>query len=61
MHLDWSISVWQVLAALWVTFLFFFTIIRKLDRLIAIFEEYPPHRHIGEELIFPKGMRPNGD
>jgi hypothetical protein len=61
MHLDYSVSVWQVVAAIWVTFVFFFGIVRKLDKIIAIFEEYPPHRHIGDELIYPKGMRPNGD
>lgn len=63
MRLDWSVSVWQVAAALWFGFLFFFAVVRKLDRLLAIFEEYPPHRHFAgiHEPIYPKGMRPNGD
>lgn len=61
MHLDWSVSVWQVSVAIWFIFVFFFTVVRKLDKIIAIFEEFPPHRHLGNDLIYPKGMKPNGD
>ena len=61
MKLDWSVSVWQVLAVVWICFVFFFSVIRKLDALIVVFKEYPPHRHIHSEIIYPKGMRPNGD
>ena len=63
MRLDWTISVWQVAAVCWFGFLFFFTVVRKLDKLIATFEEYPPHKHIAGigEPLYPKGMKPNGD
>lgn len=59
MRFDWNIPVWQVFTAIWITFVFFFTVIRKLDILIAILKEYPPHKHIGDTIIFPKGMKPD--
>lgn len=61
MRLDWNVPVWQVLAMVWVVFLFFFGVMRKLDKLISIFEEYPPHKHVFGKVMYPKGMKPNGD
>lgn len=63
MTFDWTISIWQVLTVIWLTFIFFFVLVRKVDKLMLILEDYPPHKHvrgIGEP-IYPKGMRPNGD
>ena len=62
-RLDWTVSVWQVVTVLWVSFVFFFAVLRKLDKIIAIFEEFPPHRHVhgSPEPIYPRGMKPNGD
>lgn len=60
MKLDWSVSVWQVCTAIWVVIIFFFGVMRKLDRIIAMLNEFPPHRHVGDQTIYPKGMRPNG-
>lgn len=30
----------------------------KITRGLALFQEYPPHRHVGKEIIYPKGMKP---
>ena len=30
----------------------------KITRGLAVFQEYPPHRHVGKDILFPKGMKP---
>jgi len=30
----------------------------KLMRGLAIFQEFPPHRHVGKDVLYPKGMKP---
>jgi hypothetical protein len=30
----------------------------KIVRGLAIFREFPPHRHLGKEVLYPKGMKP---
>jgi len=57
MHWDPIVRVFEfllgsgVLGFLWKT-------LRKLDRLIVVFEEYPPHRHVGNSIIYPRGREP---
>jgi hypothetical protein len=30
----------------------------KITRGLAIFREYPPHRHVGKDILYPRGMKP---
>jgi hypothetical protein len=30
----------------------------KITRGLAIFQEYPPHRHVGKDVLYPRGMKP---
>jgi hypothetical protein len=30
----------------------------KVTRGLAIFQEFPPHRHVGKDVFYPKGMKP---
>lgn len=29
-------------------------------RLASVMRDFPPHRHIGHEIVYPKGMAPGG-
>ena len=31
----------------------------RLGRIISLFEQFPPHRHFGSHIFYPKGMDPN--
>lgn len=36
-----------------------YKVMRRVDRFLAIFEDYPPHRHVnGSRIIYPKGYEP---
>ena len=39
-------------------FYFLWRILAKLTRLLDIFTEYPPHRHVTGQLLYPKGYAP---
>jgi len=32
---------------------------RALNLWLDIMREFPPHRHVGQEISYPKGMRPD--
>jgi hypothetical protein len=29
-----------------------------LIKLLVIFKEFPPHRHVDEQIVYPMGMKP---
>lgn len=31
----------------------------KIVKLFAILQEYPPHRHNGDVIVYPRGMKPD--
>jgi len=31
---------------------------RVLNRVWDVLQEYPPHRHVGKQVLYPKGMKP---
>jgi hypothetical protein len=33
-------------------------VISKINRLISIFEDFPPHRHVNGTVLYPKGFAP---
>ena len=33
--------------------------LRKLDRILSILEDYPPHRHVNGKVIYPKNYEPS--
>lgn len=33
-------------------------VIRKFNQILDVFREYPPHRHVGDEILYPAGMKP---
>ena len=32
--------------------------IRAINRLMSILQDYPPHRHVNGNILFPKGFEP---
>lgn len=30
----------------------------KIMRGLAVFQEYPPHRHVGKQILYPRDMKP---
>lgn len=32
--------------------------LRKIARLLGVFDDYPPHRHINGKITYPKGYSP---
>lgn len=54
MHWDWTVHLGEIIGGI----SFGVAVLRKLDRLIVVFEEYPPHRHAGNTIIYPKGQEP---
>lgn len=57
MRWDGTITLGNLLTiiALLVSFMAFYS---RLVRLFAIFEEYPPHRHNADVIVYPRGMKP---
>ena len=55
---------WQEFAehfTVWVTLLGLgLTMLRKIGRLEQIFQDFPPHRHDNGNIVFPRGMKPEG-
>jgi len=33
-------------------------VVAKMNRLISIFEDFPPHRHANGTIVYPKGFAP---
>lgn len=58
MHWDGTITLGNVLTI--ISFAVFFLIFyARIVRLFAIMEEYPPHRHNGDVIVYPRGMTPD--
>jgi hypothetical protein len=57
LHFDGTITLGNILTIITglTAFLAFYS---KMVRLFAILTEYPPHRHNGDVVIYPRGMRP---
>ena len=58
MHWDGTITLGNVLTII-IFFGSFLAFYAKIVRLFAILQEYPPHRHNGNAVIYPKGMNPD--
>jgi hypothetical protein len=58
MHWDGTITLGNILtiAVFFFSFLAFYS---KMVRLFAILQEYPPHRHNGDIIVYPRGMKPD--
>lgn len=59
MRIDWSVPIWPIIVALVTVLGFSYKIIGMLNQILAIFREYPPHKHINGHVLFPKGMSPD--
>ena len=57
MHFDGTITLGNVLTIIsfLIGFLMFYA---KIVKLFAILQEYPPHRHNGDVIVYPRGMKP---
>lgn len=67
LHFDWTISIGSIITVAWGTVLalgFFLKVMRWIDKLDMIMDEYPPHRHVGSNpqadplIVYPRGMKP---
>lgn len=64
-HFEWRITLEGVLQAVWmsaVVIVAMWRVWRKMDARLSIImswaKEFPPHRHVGKTMLFPKGMEP---
>jgi len=58
-HLDWTINVGTLIAVLTFGFggLKFYLALRDtLTEIKMLLREFPPHRHEGEYILYPKGI-----
>jgi hypothetical protein len=39
-------------------FIAFLVVYSKMVRLLSIIEQFPPHRHVGNAILYPSGMEP---
>jgi hypothetical protein len=61
MKWDFTISVGDILAALSIcgtVAAAAWGVMRRLSKVLVFFEEYPPHRHVGDQILYPKGYSP---
>lgn len=58
MKFDGTITVGDILMILSfaVAFLAFYG---RINKLFTIIQEYPPHKHVGNEIVYPHGMSPD--
>jgi len=75
LHFDWTINLTTILSGVWLLLFSivigpirkFVTDIRSqltelkllIEEIRGWLKEYPPHRHAGGEIVFPKGMNPD--
>ena len=58
MHFSWDISFGTLLSiGVYVTFGVPFFI--RMGKLLQIYKDYPPHRHYGTFIVYPRGMDPD--
>jgi len=54
MHWDATIGISSLLVLLGIAW----RVNRTLNKLWDLFQQFPPHRHEGEDVFYPKGMKP---
>lgn len=57
-HLDLAVHAVEALSILGVGLGGIIKLGRKLDRLLGIFETFPPHLHDNGRIVYPKGYEP---
>jgi len=64
-HWDWTITAGNIIQIIWFTIVIFgasikiYTkVVRYTDKLQLLMDEYPPHRHVSDQIVYPAGMKP---
>ncbi len=54
MHWDLTIHLGEMLIVMGLAW----RVVRALNRLSFLLENFPPHRHVGAQVLYPQGLRP---